>query len=65
VTMAKHCGFVAPGGALADFVRGDLYWRFSIAANAVDPGYPLRIADHWPGLFDRDIDACSPTRARW
>jgi hypothetical protein len=39
--MAELCGFVVPGGALAYFFSGDLYWRFSIAANAVHPGCPV------------------------
>ena len=54
--MAKLCGFVVPGGALAYFFSGDLYWRFSLPANAVDPA---GVADRrsLARLFDRDIDA--------
>jgi hypothetical protein len=43
------------------FFRGPQFLRYDIAANAVDSGYPLAIAGHWPGLaeagFGSDIDA--------
>jgi hypothetical protein len=41
--------------------RGDSYARYDIAADHVDDGYPLLIADQWPGLadlgFGSDLDA--------
>jgi hypothetical protein len=45
----------------AYFFRGDQYVRYDIAADAVDPGYPLPIAGSWPGFteagFDTNLDA--------
>jgi hypothetical protein len=42
--------FVTPNGKKAYFFRGDYYIRFDIATDRADPGYPLRIEDHWHGL---------------
>jgi hemopexin len=39
------------------FFKGDQYLRYDIAADRVDPGYPLPIAGHWPGLWTDHIDA--------
>ena len=39
------------------FFKGDQYLRYDIAADRVDPGYPLPIAAHWPGLWMDHIDA--------
>jgi hypothetical protein len=39
------------------FFKGDQYLRYDIAADRVDPGYPLPIAGHWPGLWTNHIDA--------
>ena len=39
---------------------GDQYIRYSRIADGVDEGYPMAIADHWPGLpdhFAEGIDA--------
>lgn len=38
------------GNGKAYFFRGAHYIRYSLSADRADPGYPLRIADHWPGL---------------
>lgn len=35
---------------MAYFFRGPDYIRYSLSADKADPGYPRRIADHWPGL---------------
>jgi Hemopexin len=56
----KLTGFIVPGGDKAYFFSGDRYARYDVAGDAVDPGYPLGIGAHWPGLFDRDIDAVLP-----
>ena len=41
--------------------RGDAYVRYDVAADRADDGYPLSIADQWPGLaeagFAADLDA--------
>jgi hypothetical protein len=39
------------------FFKGDQYLRYNIAADRVDPGYPVPIAGHWPGLWTDHIDA--------
>ncbi|MER6288488.1 hemopexin repeat-containing protein, partial [Streptomyces sviceus] len=43
------------------FFKDSKYVRYDINADAVDAGYPLSIADQWPGLrdagFDTNIDA--------
>ena len=39
------------------FFKGDQFLRYDIATDRVDPGYPLPIAGHWPGLWTDHIDA--------
>lgn len=39
------------------FFRGDKYLRYDKGNDSVDPGYPLTISDHWPGLFSANIDS--------
>lgn len=58
--MEKLCGFVAPSGGKAYFFTGDRYIRYDVELDGIDDGYPLRIGDHWPGLFETDIDAALP-----
>ncbi|MEU6408368.1 hemopexin repeat-containing protein [Microbispora sp. NPDC046933] len=58
--MDKLCGFVAPSGVKAYFFTGERYIRYDVEADGVDEGYPLAIADQWPGLFQADIDAALP-----
>jgi hypothetical protein len=41
----------------AYFFKGSEYIRYDIATDKVDPGYPLAIAGHWPGLWPDNIDA--------
>ena len=38
------------GNGKAYFFKGDSYLRYDIVGNRADDGYPLRIADRWPGL---------------
>ena len=40
--------------------KGRQYVRFNMAANRADAGYPLAIADHWPGLGRPVAGAASP-----
>ena len=54
---SRLAGFVAPDGEKAYFFLAHQYVRYDVATNAADPGYPLNIADNWPGLFTEDIDA--------
>lgn len=40
--------------------KGNRYYRYDVAADRADPGYPLPIAGHWPGFpsaFEASIDA--------
>jgi len=54
----KLTGFVHPLGRHAFFFQGDAYYRYDIpSGHGVDSGFPLRIADFWPDLFETDIDA--------
>jgi Hemopexin len=56
----KMTGFASPDGDKAYFFVGGSYVRYDVEGDRVDDGYPLRIVDHWPGLFESDIDACVP-----
>jgi hypothetical protein len=47
---------VWPNGKAFFFAAGK-YYRYDIAADRVDPGYPKRIAGNWPGLWTDRIDA--------
>jgi hypothetical protein len=64
----RDAGFDADLDAVVDwgtgkvyFFKGDLYVRYDVDQDAVDPGYPLSIAGFWPGMseagFDSDLDA--------
>lgn len=53
-------GFATPNGEKAYFFDGAAYVRYDVATDRVEAGYPLPIAEHWPGLFETDIDACIP-----
>lgn len=54
---SRLAGFVSPDGEKAYFFLADSYVRYDVAGDAADPGYPLKIADNWLGLFTEDIDA--------
>lgn len=56
----KMTGFATPAGDKAYFFFGSSYVRYDVLTDKVEEGYPLSIADQWPGLFDSDIDACVP-----
>ncbi len=45
------------GNGKAYVFKDHLYWRIDARSENVDPGYPRRIADHWPGLFPNGIEA--------
>jgi hypothetical protein len=47
---------VWPNGKAYFFTAGK-YYRYDIANDLVDPGYPLPIANNWPGLWEDRIDA--------
>ncbi|QSQ13122.1 hemopexin repeat-containing protein [Myxococcus landrumensis] len=38
------------------FFRGSEYLRYDVAADKVDPGYPLPISARWPGLWTSGIE---------
>jgi hypothetical protein len=55
-------GFVTKAGVMwnngkAYFFRGKHYYRYDVAADKVDSGYPATIAGNWPDLWTEDIDA--------
>jgi hypothetical protein len=60
--MSKLTAVTWPNGK-AYFFRGGHYIRYDLAAEAPDGGYPQKIADAWPGVFDSDIDAVLVTSA--
>ena len=41
------------------FFRGAAYAQYDIAADRVDPGFPRRIRDGWPGVFADGVDAAA------
>ncbi|MFF2287208.1 hemopexin repeat-containing protein [Peribacillus butanolivorans] len=49
------------GNGKVFFFKGNKYVRYDIAMDKLDDGYPLVIADNWPGMkeagFDMDLDA--------
>ena len=45
------------GNGKAYFFRAGQYVRYDITTDRVDPGYPLPIAGHWPGLSEAGFDA--------
>ena len=47
---------VWPNGKAYFFTAGR-YFRYDMATDRVDPGYPLPIAGNWPGLWPDRIDA--------
>ncbi|KQV78178.1 hemopexin repeat-containing protein [Rhizobium sp. Root1220] len=48
---------VWPTNGKAYFFVGGKYYRYDIAADRVDAGYPKQIADNWPGLWTDRIDS--------
>jgi hypothetical protein len=50
-------GAIAWGDGSVFFFKADQYVRFDIADNAVPNGYPLSIADRWPGMADAGFSA--------
>ncbi len=58
-TMADRmltAAVVWPNGKAYLFVAGR-YYRYDIASDRVDPGYPLPIEGNWPGLWGDRVDA--------
>ncbi|KQX59454.1 MULTISPECIES: hemopexin repeat-containing protein [unclassified Streptomyces] len=45
--------------------KGDAYVRYDITADRVDPGYPVKIADRWTGVFPSGLDAVSYPGGRY
>jgi len=45
------------GNGKVYFFKGRNYVRYDIAADRVDPGYPLRIAGNWPGVAEAGFDS--------
>ncbi|MBT2393410.1 hypothetical protein J7E87_29355 [Streptomyces sp. ISL-1] len=45
--------------------KGDSYVRYDITSDRVDPGYPVKIAGRWPGLFSQDLDAAVYSGGRY
>jgi matrix metalloproteinase-14 (membrane-inserted) len=62
VLPAAHFGFplntaLVWNNGNAYFFKGDEYVKYALKPRGAQPGYPKKIRDHWPGLFERDIDA--------
>ena len=49
-------GCVWPNGKVY-FFKGNKYIEYDIATDSVDPEYPKRISEGWPGIFPDNIDA--------
>ncbi|MFJ8648940.1 hemopexin repeat-containing protein [Streptomyces sp. NPDC093546] len=45
--------------------KGDAYVRYDITADRVDPGYPVKIADRWTGVFPANLDAVTYAGGRY
>ncbi|MET8750369.1 hemopexin repeat-containing protein [Streptomyces sp. NPDC004667] len=45
--------------------KGDSYVRYDITADRVDPGFPVRIADRWTGVFPANLDAVAYPGGRY
>ncbi|MCZ0980639.1 hemopexin repeat-containing protein [Streptomyces diastatochromogenes] len=45
--------------------KGDAYVRYDITADRVDPGYPVKIADRWTGVFPSGLDAVAYPGGRY
>ncbi|MFE2849824.1 hemopexin repeat-containing protein [Streptomyces lavendulae] len=45
--------------------KGGSYLRYDITADRVDPGYPVKIADRWTGVFPADLDAVAYPGGRY
>jgi hypothetical protein len=43
----------------AYFFEGDKYLKIDVGTMQVEAGYPLAIADNWPGLWADDLDAAT------
>jgi hypothetical protein len=52
-------------GAKTYFFKGDRYVRYDIASDTVDDGYPLAIADHWPGMREASFGASIDAAVDW
>ncbi|MGW1957581.1 hemopexin repeat-containing protein [Streptomyces sp. NPDC001920] len=55
-TSVVRAPVVWPSGKAYMFVAGS-YFRYDVAADKVDAGYPKPISSNWPGLFGDRVDA--------
>ena len=53
------------GNGKVYFFKGDEYLRYDIAADKVDGGYPLKIADQWPGFSNAGFASNIDTAINW
>lgn len=53
------------GNGKAFFFRGSQYVRYDIAADHVDPGYPLPIAGNWPGFSEAGFGGGVDAAVNW
>ena len=45
-----------PRNGKAYFFKGDKYWRYNIARNKIDPGYPRKMRHAWKGVPATGLD---------
>src|SRR5262249_11023673 len=53
------------GNGKVFFFKGDKYLRYDVAADKVDSGYPLAIADNWPGMKEAGFADSIDTAVNW
>lgn len=53
------------GNGKAYFFKGNRYLRYDIAGDQVDDGFPMSIADGWPGFHDAGFDSEVNAAVNW
>src|SRR5262249_12585972 len=53
------------GNGKVFFFKGDKYLRYDVNADKVDSGYPLAIADNWPGMGEAGFADSIDVAVNW